>query len=461
MRIAHGQVSIIGLKVMVTELKGRKVMVIGLGKTGVAAARFLVERGASTVLTDERPVARLGEALGNLACRCELKPHAPESLVGVDFVVPSPGVPPTNAILKAAAERGIPVMSEVELAFRFLKNPMIAVTGTNGKTTTVTLLGQVLAGSGKKVFVGGNIGDPLIGYVNGPQEEDLVVVEVSSFQLLYTELFRPRVAVLLNTTTDHIDYHGSFGEYRAAKERIFMNQGPGDLAVLNADEKYSASLAKRVRADVRFFSSKVKATPGMFLDGRELRLVESEEEESYAVDIIRIPGAHNIENVMAVIIAARFCGVSREAVIRTVGEFKGISHRIEFAGEKGGVAFYDDSKGTNVGAVMRALESFDRPVILLLGGRDKGGDFESLTNLIRERVKEVVIFGEARDVIRRKIDGCTKTCLASTLGESVRVAYSHAMRGDVVLLSPGCSSFDEFSDYAERGKTFQEVVKGL
>jgi UDP-N-acetylmuramoylalanine--D-glutamate ligase len=390
-----------------------------------------------------------------------LKPHAPESLVGVDFVVPSPGVPPTNAILKAAAERGIPVMSEVELAFRFLKNPMIAVTGTNGKTTTVTLLGQVLAGSGKKVFVGGNIGDPLIGYVNGPQEEDLVVVEVSSFQLLYTELIRPRVAVLLNPTTDHKDYHGSFGEYRAAEERIFMNQGPGDLAVLNADEKYSASLAKRVRADIRFFSSKAKATPGMFLDGRELRLVESEEEESYAVDIIRIPGAHNIENVMAVIIAARFCGVSREAVIRTVGEFKGISHRIEFAGEKGGVAFYDDSKGTNVGAVMRALESFDRPAILLLGGRDKGGDFESLTNLIRERVKEVVIFGEARDVIRSKIGGCTKTCLASTLDEAVKVAYSHATRGDVVLLSPGCSSFDEFSDYAERGKVFQEVVKRL
>ncbi|HRR42651.1 MAG TPA: UDP-N-acetylmuramoyl-L-alanine--D-glutamate ligase [Syntrophales bacterium] len=446
---------------MVMELMGRKVLVVGLGKTGVAAARFLMERGALAVLTDERPVTRLGEALGELACRCELKPHAPESLAGVDLVVPSPGVPPTNAILAAAAERGIPVLSEVELAFRFLRNPMIAVTGTNGKTTTVTLLGQVLAGSGKRVFVGGNIGDPLIGYVNGPQEEDLVVVEVSSFQLLYTELFRPRVAVLLNTTPDHIDYHGSFCEYRAAKERIFMNQESGDLAVLNADEPSSRGLAGRVRADVRFFSSKTKTTPGMFLDGRVLRLVGAGEEESYPVDMVRVSGVHNIENVMAVIIAARFCGVSREAVVRTVGEFKGISHRIEFAGEKRGVAFYDDSKGTNVGAVRRALESFDRPTILLLGGRDKGGDFESLSNLMKERVKEVVIFGEAREAIHRKVGGCTKVYIASTLREAVKVAYSHAVRGDVVLLSPGCSSFDEFSDYAERGRVFQEVVKEL
>jgi len=443
------------------ELMGRKVLVVGLGKTGVAAARFLIERGALAVLTDERPVAPLREALGDLARRCELKPHAPESLAGVDLVVPSPGVPPTNAILAAAAERGIPVMSEVELAFRFLRNPMIAVTGTNGKTTTVTLLGQVLAGSGKRVFVGGNIGDPLIGYVNGPQEEDFVVVEVSSFQLLYTELFRPLVAVLLNTTPDHIDYHGSFREYRAVKERIFMNQRPGDIAVLNADDPSSRDLAGRIRADVRFFSSKVKATPGMFLDGRVLRLVGAGGEESYPVDMVRIPGAHNIENVMAVIIAARFCGASREAVIRTVGEFKGISHRIEFAGEKRGVAFYDDSKGTNVGAVRRALESFDRPAILLLGGRDKGGDFESLSNLMKERVKEVVIFGEAREAIHRKVGGCTKAYLTSTLREAVKIAYSHAVRGDVVLLSPGCSSFDEFSDYAERGRVFQEVVKEL
>jgi UDP-N-acetylmuramoylalanine--D-glutamate ligase len=359
-------------------------------------------------------------------------------------------------------KRGVAIMSEVEVAFRFLKPPMIGVTGTNGKTTTVTLLGQILSGSGRKVFVGGNIGNPLIGYVNGPQEEDYAVVEISSFQLMYTEQFRPHGAVLLNTTYDHIDYHGSFEEYCAVKQRIFMNQGRGDFAVLNADEPASQALSKRIQSGVHFFSSREEVNPGIFLDGDVLRFrVSGKSEETYPVDMIKIPGLHNIENVMAVILAAKFCGVSREAIIRVVEDFKGISHRIEFVGERAGVTFYDDSKGTNVGAVARAIESFSAPTVLLLGGRDKGGDFERLANLFRQKVKEVVIFGEAREGINKKIGGITRTSLVPTLREAVKIAYSHASRGDVVLLSPGCSSFDEFLNYAERGRVFQETVRGL
>ncbi len=444
------------------DLKGKRVLVIGMGKTGVAAAGFLLGRGAEAVLTDERPLAELKESLGSLGGRYETRPHEAGALAGIDLIIPSPGVPPANVILKEGFRRGIPILSEVEVASRFLRKPMIAITGTNGKTTATTLLGRVLAESGRKVFVGGNIGDPLIGYVNGSQEDDMAVVEVSSFQLLYTEQFRPRAAILLNTTFDHIDYHGSFEEYRAAKEKIFMNQESGDLAVLNADERTSQKLAGRIRASVRFFSSRSNVANGIFLNGDELRLRDSgKKEETYPLDMIRIPGVHNMENVMAVILAARFCGCSHDAIVRAVRDFRGIPHRIQFAGEKAGVAFYDDSKGTNVGAVMRALESFSKPTILLLGGRDKGGDFENLATLLKEKVKEVVLFGEAGERIREKIGGMARTSLSPTLKEAVALAYGRAARGDVVLLSPGCSSFDEFSGYAERGRVFQETVKGL
>jgi UDP-N-acetylmuramoylalanine--D-glutamate ligase len=444
------------------ELKGKRVLVIGMGKTGVAAAGFLLERGAAAVVTDERPPAELRASLGSLGERCEVRPHEAGALDGVDLIIPSPGVPPANAILQEGLKRGLPVLSEVEVAFRFLRKPMIAITGTNGKTTVTTLLGRVLAESGRKVFVGGNIGDPLIGYVNGSQEDDFAVVEISSFQLLYTERFRPHVAVLLNTTYDHIDYHGSFEDYRAAKERIFMNQESGDLAVLNADEPFSQDLAGRIRAAVFLFSSRAAVANGIFLNGKAIRFRASgEKEDVYPLDMMRIPGVHNMENVMAVILAARFCGCPHDAIVRAVEAFRGIPHRIQFVGEKAGVAFYDDSKGTNVGAVMRALESFSKPTILLLGGRDKGGDFESLAALLKERVKEVVLFGEAGERIREKIGGMARISLAPTLKEAVAVAYGRAARGDVVLLSPGCSSFDEFSNYAERGRVFQETVKEL
>jgi len=446
-------------------LSGQRILVIGLGKTGIASARFLAGKGALVVVTDEKPLSELKDAiseLGNAYANCEFCKYDPDILARVDMIIPSPGVPPSNILLVEAVNKKIPILSEIELAYRFLKPPMIAITGTNGKTTTTTLIGKLLAGGGKKAFVGGNIGNPLIGYVDGKQDDDYAVVEVSSFQLQWIQYFHPFISILLNTTCDHINYHGSFEVYRMTKERIFENQEKSDLAILNADEPRSSVLAKNMSSKVQFFSTSTNVTKGMYLDHNTLiNYTTGNDREVYPLDMIKIPGLHNIENVMASIMAARECGCSPGNIISAIADFKGISHRIEFTCEKNGVAFYDDSKGTNVGAVVRALETFSRPIILLLGGRDKEGDFETLSPLVGEKVKELVLFGEARDRINDLIGGIVKTSKATTLKEAIEIAYHNSSPGDIVLLSPGCASFDEFSNYKERGRFFKDAVKNL
>jgi UDP-N-acetylmuramoylalanine--D-glutamate ligase len=443
------------------DLNGKKVAVLGVGKTGLATARFLAGRGVRIAVTDAMP-ASAWTALENLHADLTVAPYGPEILTGVDCVVPSPGIYPANPILVEAVRRGIPVLSELELASRFLTTPIVAITGTNGKTTVTSLTGEILRAAGKKVFVGGNIGAPLIGYVDGPQEADWAVVEVSSFQLQWAQTFHPRIAILLNVTTDHIDYHGSFAAYREAKEGLFARQTARDLAILNADEPATAALRGRLSARTELFSSSGAVDHGMFLSGDKLlHLLPVGEKEEYPVAMIHLPGRHNCENVMAAILAARACGCDPPAILRAVEDFRGIAHRIQYAGEKNGVLFYDDSKGTNVGAVMRALESFSRPVVLLLGGRDKEGDFETLAPLIRRGVKGMVLFGEAREKINGLLGGVVRTTLNATLKEAVETAYGSASPGDVVLLSPGCASFDEFKDYKERGNRFQEWVGKL
>jgi len=447
------------------DLSGKSILVIGLGKTGVASARFLAGKGANVAITDEKPLTELKGAIrevGDAYVNFEFRKYDPVSLLRVDLIIPSPGVPPSNILLTEAVNKEIPILSEIEIAYRFLKLPMIAITGTNGKTTTTTLIGNILRKAGKKVFVGGNIGNPLIGYVEGKQEDDYAVVEVSSFQLQWIKYFHPYVAILLNTTCDHVDYHGSFEAYRMAKERIFKNQGVSDLAILNADEPRSSTIAEDMISQVQFFSSTTKVSKGMFLENNSLvHNTTHGDREEYPLDMIKIPGLHNIENVMASIMVSRYCGCSPASIISAVADFKGISHRIEFTEEKNGVAFYDDSKGTNVGAVVRALETFTRPIILLMGGRDKEGDFETLKPLVRAKVKELVLFGEARNRINDLIGGVVKTSMATALKEAIEVAYRHSSPGDVVLLSPGCASFDEFSDYKERGRFFKDAVKNL
>jgi UDP-N-acetylmuramoylalanine--D-glutamate ligase len=451
------------------DVKGKRVLVIGLGKTGLSTVRFFIGQGASVLATDEKPVADWQEnlrALERRDAKVEICAYDTNVLSRTDMIIPSPGVPPTNPILLAAIERHIPIYSEIELAGRFLKTPMIAITGTNGKTTTTTLIGEILKTAGKRVFVGGNIGNPLIEYVDGAQDCDYVVVEVSSFQLQWTEKFHPACAVLMNVTSDHIDYHGDFETYRRIKERVFMNQTATDLAVLNGDEPENAALSKRLAARVCTFSisQKLKGGRVLYLDGENMiyqGAAGSGVSETYPLSMIKMPGNHNIHNVMAAVAAARFCGCTRANIIHFIEHFRGIAHRIEYSGEKKGVAFYDDSKGTNVGAVLVAVDTFTKPVILLMGGRDKDIDFSILVSLLKKKVKELVLFGEAREKINGAIGNIVATSRVKTLKEAVIKAYDHAMSGDVVLLSPGCASFDEFKDYKDRGRFFKEVVRDL
>lgn len=447
------------------DLNRKKAAILGIGKTGLATAKFLASRGVRLSITDAKPLPAWGDALTaleNLTAEWTAAPYGPEVLEGVDFVIPSPGIYPANPILVEAIRRGIPVISELELASRFLSTPIVAITGTNGKTTVTSLIGEILRRAGKKVFVGGNIGAPLIGYADTPQEADWAVVEVSSFQLQWANTFHPRIAVLLNVTTDHVDYHGSMAAYREVKERLFTLQEAGDLAILNADEPATAPLRDRLAARTALFSSLGSVDAGMFLSGEKLvRLFPGSGPEEYPVSMVHLPGRHNLENVMAAILAARGAGCEPAAIVEAVEGFRGIAHRIQFAGEKRGVLFYDDSKGTNVDAVKRALESFSQPVILLLGGRDKEGDFETLAPAIRKKVKTLVLFGEAREKINGLVGGVVETALAPTLKEAVGVAAGSASAGDAVLLSPGCASFDEFANYKERGDRFQEWVGQL
>ncbi|MDD5343829.1 MAG: UDP-N-acetylmuramoyl-L-alanine--D-glutamate ligase [Smithella sp.] len=448
-------------------LTGKKIVVIGMGKTGIAAARFFGKQGAKVIVTDEQPVDKWGAEFEQIAKEkwLEIGTYNARILTGACIVVPSPGVPPQNDLLVEALKKNIPVISEIEMAYRFLKVPLIAVTGTNGKTTTTTLLGEILKRSGKKTFVGGNIGNPLIEYVEGSQKDDFIVAEISSFQLQWIEKFRPFIAVLLNITCDHINYHGSFAEYRRIKTRVFANQTKADFAILNAADPEQEEIASIINAQVIKFSSKRVLQKGIFIKKNNIVFrmpgAPGAKEEQYPLDIINLPGLHNVENVMAAIMAARFCGCSRENIIAAVSAFRGLPHRIEFAGEKNSIKFYDDSKGTNVGSVERALETFDEPVILLLGGRDKDGDFETLRPLLKTKTKKVILFGEARERIASLIGKDMPLVKKNKLKEAVESAYQDAQSDDVILLSPGCASFDEFANYKERGNFFKEVVKNL
>ncbi len=446
------------------DLKGKKIIVLGVGKTGIATAKFLGKQGAKVSVTDEKPFDAWGADFESIAREkwLEKGDYHPEILDGASMVIPSPGVPPKNLILRAAIEEKIPVISEIELAHHFFKTPVIAVTGTNGKTTTTTLLGEILKGAGKKIFIGGNIGNPLIEYAQGSAKDEYVVAEISSFQLQWVKKFHPFISILLNITSDHTDYHSSFAEYVKVKSRIFANQTENDFAIMNADDGSQKELAKHIRAKIISFSSKRELNEGVYLEKDKIIFRTAEfGQESYPLSIIKIPGLHNVENVMAAIAAARICGADRRSVESCVSEFHGLPHRIEFAGEKNSIKFYDDSKGTNVGAVVRALETFSQPVILLLGGRDKEGDFETLQSIIPDKTKRVILFGEAKDRIASSIGNSVKKIKTPKLIDAVEAAYRSAEPGDIVLLSPGCASFDEFSDYKERGNVFKQAVRNL
>lgn len=443
------------------ELGGKNVLVIGLARTGRECACFLAGQGARVAVSDLRGAAELKAEMGVLAglpIRYHLGNEQLSWLDGVDLVIPSPGVPMENPLLKEAVARHISVLSEIELADNFFRAPLAAITGTNGKSTTTTLIGKMLQADGKKTFLGGNLGAPFIGAVSEPW--DWGVVEISSFQLEWVERFRPRIAVHLNVTEDHLDRYPTFADYCRAKERIFAAQTEDDFAILNRDDPRVWGLKPRLKAQVVSFGF-AEVGAGVFAGSDEIIWRGGAGEERFTIKRAKIQGVHNVENMMAAIAAAQCAGVSRRAIETTLEEFPGLEHRLEFVREKDGVRYYNDSKGTNVGAVVKSLASFSVPVILLAGGVDKGGDYGPLAEGVQQKVRRLLLFGAAKQVIAAALGRLTETVIVDDIKAAVSDAAAHARPGDIVLLSPACSSFDQFNNYAERGRVFKQLVQAL
>lgn len=447
------------------ELKGKKVLVVGLARTGLAAVRFLAGQGARVKVSEFKRAEELGpvkETLKDLPVEWETGGHTLPFFLDADLIIVSPGVPLGGNPLAEARRRGIKLISEVELAFRFLRRPLIAITGTNGKTTTTTLVGEMLKASGKLAFVGGNIGNPLIEFAGGPQTEDWVVAEISSFQLEGTAQFRPRISVLLNITEDHLDRYPDFPGYLQAKGMIFQNQGKEDYALINADDPLTFQFAHRVKSQVILFSAQRPVPVGCFLEGGGITFQGLDgPREHFGLNRLKIRGAHNLENMMAAIAACKICGCPREPLQQAMEKFAGLEHRLEWVREIRGINFFNDSKGTNVGSVVKSLTGFREPVLLIAGGRDKGGDYTPLKKLVTEQVKGMALVGEAKERIFAALGNLTETVKVETLEEAVEWSWSKAVPGDVVLLSPACSSFDMFENYQERGKRFKSLVHKL
>ena len=443
------------------ELKNKQVLVVGLARTGMECARFLVNQGAKVSVSDLRSETDLENeihALKGLPIHYHLAGEERGWLEGMDQVVPSPGVPAANPLLQEANRRGIEILSEIELAYRFSRFPIVAITGTNGKSTTTTLVGEMLKANGMKVFIGGNIGAPLIGFAGGNWEWG--VVEISSFQLEWIKEFRPRVAVLLNLSEDHLDRYPDFAAYCRAKERIFENQTANDVAILNRDDSRVWGMARGMPARIVSFGFS-KVDQGVFAKSEEIVWRDAFTEERFPLRHVKVQGVHNVENIMAAIAVAKTVGMPAKIIQETLEKFPGLEHRLEFVREKDGVRYYNDSKGTNVGAVVKSLASFSAPVILLAGGVDKGGDYGVLRDGIRKGVKRLLLFGAAKEIIAKVLGTLTETVLVDNMEAAVLDAHQHAQPGDVVLLSPACSSFDMFRNYAERGRLFKNLVEAL
>lgn len=446
-------------------LAGRAVTVVGLARSGIAACRLLQALGARVTGTDARAADALSpeaRALGGAGVRLVLGGHPADAFADAELVVVSPGVPAAAAELQDCRARGVPVLGEVELAYRTMTADFVAITGTNGKTTTTALTGALLAASGRPVFVGGNIGRPLASEALDFPADGWVVAEVSSFQLETTDAFRPRVAAILNVTPDHLDRHGSLGAYADAKARILRAQGREDFAVLNADDPGAAALAPRARSRVLWFSRRMAVGEGAWVrDGWVTLRLGRGDEPVCPVDEILLRGAHNLENVLAATACAGALGVSPERLRAAIRVFRAVPHRIEWIRDRAGVAFYNDSKGTNVDATLKALAAFDEPIVLIAGGRDKGQSFDALASAARGRVKAAVVIGEGRATLGPALRAVTRVEEASSMGEAVRRAAALAAPGDVVLLSPACASFDLYRDYEHRGAVFAEEVRAL
>ncbi|HEX5234447.1 MAG TPA: UDP-N-acetylmuramoyl-L-alanine--D-glutamate ligase [Silvibacterium sp.] len=446
------------------ELKGKKVLVVGLGKSGLAASLFLRRQGAQVTVSDVRSAEALGRdipALLEEGIMVETGGHGLLTFRRQDLIVVSPGVPLDTPELLQVKKFGLPVLGELELAAQFLKGKTLAITGSNGKTTTTSLCGEILACGELPVQVGGNIGVPVIALVDQSRDDGWSVLEVSSFQLETTGKFRPQIAVILNITPDHLDRHGSFANYVAAKERIFENQSAEDALVLNADDEAASRCAARAKSGVFWFSRTRVIRQGAFIHEGLVMFRASEQsapEPILPVSSIPLKGAHNVENVLAAVCAARLAGVEAEAIRTAAEKFRAVEHRLEFVANVNGVEYYNDSKATNVDAAMKAIASFPCCIHLILGGKDKNSDYRLLRPLLQERVTRVYAIGAAAEKIISHIEGAVPLVRAGTLEAAVRAAAEAAQPGDVILLSPACSSFDQFENYEQRGKVFKDLV---
>jgi UDP-N-acetylmuramoylalanine--D-glutamate ligase len=447
------------------DLKNKRVLVVGLGKSGVASALFLQARGARVTVSDAKPQEQLGQEIPVLldhGIAVETGGHGERTFRGQDFIVVSPGVPVDSPPLVQARALGESVIGEIELASRFLPKTIVAITGSNGKTTTTTLGGEIVAAGGFPVVVGGNIGTPAISLVERTTADTVVVLEVSSFQLETIETFRPKIAVVLNITPDHLDRHRTFAAYADAKARIFENQQADDFAVLNADDPTCLELAGQARAQVFWFSRRDQIQPGAYVrDGRIFFCNAEGRREVMLVSEIPLKGAHNVENTLAAICVGALMGCETERIRRAVQDFKAVEHRLEYVATIRGVDYYNDSKATNVDATIKALESFPANIHLIVGGKDKDSDYTLLNDLIRHRVKRVYTIGAAAEKIELQVKSAAEIDRSGTLETALKRSAATAEAGDIVLLAPACASFDQFKNYEHRGRVFKEVVRAL
>jgi UDP-N-acetylmuramoylalanine--D-glutamate ligase len=445
------------------KLSGRDILVVGLARTGLSAANFLIGKGARVSVTDLRTKDELNDRIARLRgqVRLLLGRHREADFTGADMIVLSPGVPSGIPPLMRARERGVPVWSEIELACRFLKGTLIGVTGTNGKTTTTTLIGEMLAASRRPHLVAGNIGVPLLEKLEDATEETVWVVELSSFQLETTRTLRCRVAVVLNVTPDHLDRHPSFEDYWQAKRRILLNQEESDFAVFNRDEPNSRRMADGAQARSLFFSRLDRCTGVFSRDGKIWIQLDDESRLVMERSQIRLRGEHNLENVLAAAAAAFLVGVEPEAIARACRSFAGVEHRLEWIRDLEGVSFYNDSKATNVESASKAMEALEQPLVAIMGGTNKGSDFRVLRPLVKRKVRHLVLLGEARESLMEGLRGTAPVSEVGGLEEAVRRAFVEALPGDAVLLAPACASFDMFRNYEERGRAFKDLVSQL
>jgi UDP-N-acetylmuramoylalanine--D-glutamate ligase len=446
------------------ELKGKKVLVVGLGKSGLAAALFLRRRGAHVTVSDVRSAEALAKdipALLEEGIMVEAGGHGLLTFRRQDLIVVSPGVPLNTPELAQVKSFGLPVIGELELAARFLKGRMLAITGSNGKTTTTALVGEILEKAGMPTLVGGNIGVPVVALIDRSTDETWSVLEVSSFQLESTHQFHPSIAVILNITPDHLDRHGSFENYARAKERIFAAQDKNDCVVLNADNARAAAAATQSPAKVYWFSIEHPVEQGAWVENGTVVYRPAKDaatEKIMPLSGIPLKGAHNVENVLAAVCAARLAGAPADAIAKAVGTFQAVEHRLEFVAKINGVEYYNDSKATNLDATAKAVAAFFSGVHLILGGKDKGSDYTQLAELLQARVRAVYTIGTAAAKIESELRGVVSIHSCETLDNAVTAAANAARPGEVVLLAPACSSFDQFENYEHRGRIFKELV---